>query len=65
MWSWQRQEKRDVSRVGREPLDEENSRLAKKYFEEKRVEFQLACDAGDSGGCFSLGEWYLYFGKVG
>jgi TPR repeat protein len=71
MWSWQRggNSSGKSSGIGSSAggdqagLDLENEKLSKKYFEEKRLEFELACDQGDSGGCFSLGEWYLYFGK--
>jgi len=37
--------------------------LRDKYFHDKRLEFEMNCNAGSMGACFSLGEWWQLFGK--
>jgi TPR repeat protein len=60
MWGWQRDAEARRARGG---ADAANDALRDKYLADKRVEFEASCNAGDAGGCYSLGEWWLYFGK--
>lgn len=39
-------------------VPKDNEELRKKYWEDKRIEFEQGCSHGNAGSCFSLGEWH-------